>query len=102
MALARSTNAVLLDVRTPKEFASGHIPGATNLDLFASDFDARIRQLDKTKTYVVHCAAGGRSSQAAVKLRDTGVTNLIYFESGVKGWEKAGQKIEQSSGDPGR
>ena len=55
---------VVLDVRSPAEFKSGHIPGAVNLDVRSPDFEKKVNELDKSKTYLVHCAAGGRSARA--------------------------------------
>jgi len=50
---------VVLDVRTPEEYKGGHIAGAKNIDFNGDDFEKQIAALDKSKTYVVHCAAGG-------------------------------------------
>src|SRR5262245_7969927 len=55
---------IVLDVRTAKEFAAGHIPDAINIDYNAPDFAKKIGELDKGKTYLVHCAAGVRSTKA--------------------------------------
>jgi rhodanese-related sulfurtransferase len=93
--LSEDTNAVVLDVRTSKEFKEGHIPGATNIDYLAPDFDAKLKALDKAKPYVLHCSAGGRSSQAAARMLKAGFTNVIYFEAGMNGWQKAGKKVER-------
>ena len=65
------TNIVVLDVRTPKEFEAGHIKGATNINFQDKDFADRIAKLDKSKTYVVHCAAGGRSAKACEQIKTT-------------------------------
>src|SRR5438309_2234783 len=62
--LVAEKQVVVLDVRTPAEFKEGHIAGATNVDFRATDFEKRIGQSDKSKTYLVHCAAGGRSTQS--------------------------------------
>ena len=86
---------VVLDVRTEKEFKAGHIPGATNIDVLAPDFAAKTAKLDKSKTYLVHCAAGGRSARAGAKLTEAGFTNLFDLAPGFKGWEKAGKPVEK-------
>ena len=87
---------VVLDVRTKKEFDAGHIPGAVNLDWNGPDFAKKAAELDKGKTYLVHCAAGGRSAKAcdlmANKLQFPSCINL---EGGFKGWEKAGKPVEK-------
>jgi phage shock protein E len=93
--LRANTNSVILDVRTPKEFTAGHIPGARLVDLSSPQFDKTIAQLDKSKTYLVHCAAGGRSAKAAKKLEAAGFTNIIHLPAGFQGWSKAGKPVEK-------
>src|ERR1051325_1739822 len=55
---------VVLDVRREDEFKAGHIPGAINIDVNSPDFEKKVAALDKSKTYLVHCAAGRRSATA--------------------------------------
>ena len=86
---------VVLDVRTAKEFAAGHIAGAVNLDFNAPDFGIKVGELDKTKTYLVHCAGGVRSAKACSQMSQLNFTNLVNLEPGFKGWEKAGQPVEK-------
>jgi len=67
---------VLLDVRTPGEFASGHLEGALNIDVQAADFDARVAELDPDAAYVVYCRTGNRSGQAIARMEALGFTDL--------------------------
>lgn len=90
--LRKDTNNIVLDVRSKKEFASGHVPGATNIDVNAPEFEQRVAKLDRKKTYLVHCAAGVRSVKAANKMAELNFTNLINFGGGYRAWEKAGNK----------
>lgn len=85
---------VVLDVRTEKEFAAGHIPGAINLDVNAPDFGQKVSTLGKDKVYLVHCAAGVRSARACQKMNSLGFEHLIDLAPGFKGWQKAGKPIE--------
>lgn len=90
--LAQPT-VVLLDVRTPAEFAAGHLAGAQNLDFRAPDFAQQVAKLASQKTYVLYCASGNRSSQAAVIMQEKGfqkVTNAGAF----KDLKAAGLKTE--------
>jgi phage shock protein E len=91
--LRQQTNAVVLDVRTPKEFTAGHIPGATNIDWNGADFAKRAATLDKSKTYLVHCAVGGRSAKASEQMSALQFTNVYNLEGGMKAWEKAGKPV---------
>lgn len=80
--LAQSTT-VLLDVRTPAEFAAGHLAGAQNLDFRSPDFAQQVAKLAPQKTYVLYCASGNRSSQSAIIMQEKGfrkVTNAGAFK----------------------
>ena len=74
---ALADGAELIDVRTPEEFAAGHLRGAVNIDLSARDFDERIGALDKAGSYVVYCASGNRAGTAIQIMRDQGLDDLI-------------------------
>lgn len=86
------TNTVVLDVRTEKEFAAGHIPNAVNIDIKSPDFEAKIKELDRQKIYLVNCATGRRSVTACEKLDTLDFPNAYNLEGGIKAWEKAGNK----------
>ncbi len=86
---------VVIDVRTPEEFKAGHIPGAKNLDFFGDDFAKQIAALDKSKTYIVHCAAGGRSAQACKIIEQVKLPSVYHMNEGFKAWEKAGKAVER-------
>src|SRR5207247_336172 len=62
--LIAEKKVVVLDVRTPAEFATGHIAGATNLDFRDKEFKAKVAKLDKNQPYLVNCGAGIRSAKA--------------------------------------
>ena len=63
--LSLTKNRQLIDVRTDEEFQSGHLKNALNIDINSSDFEPKIKALDKTKPVFVYCLSGGRSSSAA-------------------------------------
>jgi len=86
---------VVLDVRTPKEFAAGHIPGAINLDVNAPEFGEKISTLSKDKVYLVHCAAGVRSARACRTMNLSGFQHLIDLAPGFKGWQQASKPVEK-------
>jgi rhodanese-related sulfurtransferase len=85
-------DTVVIDVRSPEEFAAGHVPGAVNVPIIADDFDAKVKALDKDKTYLVHCAAGVRSARATKKMAD--LPKLFDFSGGMNAWKKAGKPVE--------
>jgi rhodanese-related sulfurtransferase len=93
--MADDKQNVILDVRTPEEFQAGHIPGAVNLDVSASDFQAKAALLDRSKIYLVHCASGVRSARACDKLNHLDFPNLYNLPGGFRAWAKAGKPVEK-------
>lgn len=83
---AIDAGAQIIDVRTPEEFAQGHIPGAHNLDLTAPDFMSRVKELDPAGLYAVYCRSGNRSRTAIEVLRSEGITQTVGLEGGVGAW----------------
>ena len=81
--------AEIMDVRTPEEFATGHLQDAVNIDLAAPDFTERIAALEQNATYVVYCASGNRAGQAIQKMTDQGFNDLSNG-GGYKGLAAAG------------
>jgi rhodanese-related sulfurtransferase len=87
-ALAASNSAQLVDVRTADEFAQGALPGAINIDFYATDFKEQLRQLDTTQPVFVYCAVGGRSSKAASQCDELGFVTIFDLKGGYKAWVK--------------
>lgn len=87
-ALAASSPAQLVDVRTANEFAQGALPGAVNVDFYATDFKEQLRQLDTTQPVFVYCAVGGRSSKAASQCEELGFVTIFDLKGGYKAWSK--------------
>lgn len=85
----------VLDVRTPEEFAAGHLKGAKNVDFNGDDFEKQLSTLDRGKTYLVHCAAGGRSTRSLKLLDKLGFKSVIHLDEGYKGWTAAGLPVEK-------
>jgi rhodanese-related sulfurtransferase len=74
--VAREQGRTVIDVRTPEEFAAGHIAGATNLNLQDPGFAAAVAALDPAERYVVYCRSGNRSAAAAAQMRAVGLDVL--------------------------
>ena len=78
----------LVDVRTPEEYAEGHIAGSRNINVFDSDFvDEAEKTLDKSKPVAVYCRSGKRSADAARELTDIGF-NVANLEGGILAWKE--------------
>ena len=93
--LKKDKSIVVLDVRTPEEFKEGHIPGAVNLDFNGDNFDKELAGLDRKKTYLMHCAAGGRSSQAEDQMTELKFQSVLHLKEGFNGWKKKNQPVEK-------
>ena len=81
---------VVLDVRTPDEFAAGHIENAENIDFYAADFQSQLKTLDRGNTYVVYCRSGRRSEGARDMMNDLGFEEVYNVRGGIVGWTDQG------------
>jgi thioredoxin 1 len=88
--------APVLDVRTPEEFAGGHIAKAVNVDWNGADFEKEIAGLDKKKPVFVYCLSGGRSGSAAKMMRDAGFSSVFELNGGMIRWRSEGQPEEKT------
>jgi rhodanese-related sulfurtransferase len=87
------SGVVILDVRTPGEFAEGYIEGARMIDFQGGSFETEIASLDKNATYAVYCRSGNRSGQAVKIMQDAGFLNLFNLEGGVIDWANQGMPL---------
>ena len=88
-------DVVILDVRTPEEYAQGHVPGAVNIDVSSPTFGDEIAELPKDTTYVVYCRSGNRSADAAGQMADAGFTDLYDVDAGLATLSAAGVPLTQ-------
>ena len=94
-AAKKDAKVAVLDIRTPDEFKAGHLAGATNIDFLGGKFEEQLAKLDKSKTYVVHCQSGGRSTKSLEKFKKLGFQSIIHLDGGYAGWAKAGLPVEK-------
>lgn len=83
----------IIDVRTPEEFAQGHIEGAINYNVEGPEFAAQIAGLDPAGTYAVYCRSGNRSVVAVDYMASQGINGIFELETGIIGWEEAGLPV---------
>lgn len=95
MLIQRDATLVVLDIRTPGEFEAGHIAGATNIDFRADTFETDLAQLDRGKSYLVHCASGGRSTQALAILQKLDFERVYHLDGGFNAWKAEGKAFEE-------
>ena len=80
-------DTVVVDVRTPGEYAGGHLDGAVNIDLQSPEFDATISELDPDDEYIVYCQTGNRSAQAVAAMEAAGLN--VQDAGGISDAEQA-------------
>jgi phage shock protein E len=83
-------DTVLLDIRTPEEFAETRIDGAINIDFYEADFADQIGALDRDTPYVVYCRSDNRSGQAMDLFRDLDFAEVREIDGGIVAWIQAG------------
>lgn len=95
MQADRGSQVFILDVRKPKEFAEGHVPGAVNIpyDQVAS----RLGEIPKDDEIILYCHSGRRAGLAAETLAANGYTKLAHLEGDMRGWQKAGRPVQTSA-----
>lgn len=76
-------NVQLIDVRTPKEYASGSIDGAKNINFFSGRFNIEFNALDKNKPIYLFCRSGSRSRQTSKKIALYGFTEIYDLQGGI-------------------
>jgi len=81
---------VILDVRTPQEFAEAHLEDAINLDVRSETFRDELDKLDKNNTYLVYCRSGGRSRNALNIMAELNFREAYNMLGGIIQWEREG------------
>lgn len=89
----QSTELLIIDVRTPQEFAAGHVPNAINIPV-AMIQEGKFDFNNESKKIVVYCRSGRRAQAALNELHDAGFDNLFHLEGDMSAWEAEGLPIE--------
>jgi rhodanese-related sulfurtransferase len=97
-ALGKDTKILVVDVRSPQEFATGHIPSAVNIPIDELSRKLEAMKVSKGTTIVTMCEHGGRSSRAAVELQKLGYHTASFCT--LDSWKKCGYKIETGDAKP--
>jgi phage shock protein E len=84
---------VVLDVRTPEEFAEGHLDGAVLVDFYDPDFADQLAALDKDVPYLVYCRSGNRSGQTIPLMQQLGFESAVDVDGGILAWAAAGLPV---------
>ena len=89
-------DAVVIDVRTPEEYASGHAGDALNIDFYDQDFRQSLDALHKESAYFIYCRSGSRSGRTLSLMKDLGFTR-VYDLAG--GWSRNSARLSELEGE---
>ncbi len=92
-AALKRPGTTILDVRTPAEFAEGHLPGAVNMNVEDPAFPQQVAALDPAGSYAVYCRSGNRSAVAVDYLLGQGFDSSYHLGGGIQEWEGAGGEV---------
>ena len=81
---------IIIDVRTPEEFAEEYIENAINTDFYSETFQDELSNLDKDKTYLIYCRSGGRSGNALNIMAELNFREVYNISGGIIAWKAAG------------
>ena len=96
-ALLRQTPAglTIVDIRTPEEFRSGHLPGAVNMDFFGPRFEMQVDSLPQGAPVLLYCRTGNRSSQALPHFAQSAAGTVYHLSHGISAWMQSGHPVER-------
>lgn len=84
--LSADPDITILDLRTAEEFELFYIEGAVNIDALEKYFPFELRELDKEKTYLIHCHSGERSLKALEEFKKQDFKTIIHMDGGMREW----------------
>lgn len=91
----QAQQVVVIDVRSPEEYAEGHVPGAINIPHNQLEEHAETLATLKGKDLLLYCHSGRRAGMAESELTEKGFTNLYHLKGDMQGWKAANMKIEK-------
>lgn len=86
---------IVIDVRTPGEFSSGHIKGSINIDISSREAEEKIKKLDPNASYIVHCRTQNRSQAAIKYMVENGFKSIYKMTDGIVGWSRNNLPLEK-------
>ena len=95
LELSGDADTTVIDVRTPEEFAEGHLAGAVNINVEGSGFEDAVADLDEDAPVLVYCRTGRRSANAITTMQDLGFTELYDLDGGIVSWTHVGLPTER-------
>ena len=84
---------IILDVRTPAEYASGYIENAVNIDYYEDDFEETLDTYGKNKTYLIYCRTANRTASVMSIMQRLEFTEVYNMQGGINAWISAGYPV---------
>ncbi|MFV0566512.1 MAG: rhodanese-like domain-containing protein [Flavobacteriaceae bacterium] len=91
--LMQNEKGLVIDVRTPTEYQTGHLKNAVNIDFKSPDFVKNINKLNKTQPVYVYCRSGNRSGKSLAMFKAAGFSNVYNLDGGILKWEAEGLEV---------
>lgn len=85
---------VVLDIRTPEEYAEVRLADAINIDFYDANFADQLDALDKNDPYVVYCRSGNRSADAVETMKELGFVEVYEIDGGIVNWYESGYPVD--------
>ena len=85
-----NSDFVILDIRTPGEYQSGHIKNSIMIDFYSKAFAEEVNRLDKGKIYLIYCRSGNRSTRSMGLFKKLKFQKIYHLSSGINGWNSEG------------
>ncbi|MDP6922373.1 MAG: rhodanese-like domain-containing protein [Lutibacter sp.] len=89
----KSVGHTLVDIRSPEEFASGHLQGAVNINYFDENFLTQLATFNKEQPLFIYCRSGNRTAKASPAIRASGFQKLYDLAGGIKQWKASGYPL---------
>ncbi len=89
----KKNSPIIIDIRTSDEFREGHLKGARQIDFLEEGFAEKVRKLDRSRPYLIHCRSGGRSSRSLALWKKMKFKKVYHLDGGILAWEKAGLPV---------
>ncbi len=86
-------NITPIDIRTPQEFAEGHLKNAVNINFYDPNFIKKMNNFDKTKKLYIYCRTGNRTGSASRKLKKMGFIKIYDLQGGILNWRKNNMEV---------
>ena len=84
--MAKGKNVIILDVRTPEEYARGHLVNARLMNFYDNTFAEQLKTLLRSKTVIIYCKSGSRSDRTLAIMKKLGFYNVYSMLGGFDAW----------------